>query len=1472
MKSEKKSKSRLFKESIPVSRIKANITPLLILVLLGLLLVAPVSAGKQTTEVTVVKLAADGTTVLDERTVDYRWMEANLPIQGDGVTHYYMQGPTFNESNLWDPDEIDTESIKGSDYHAMRGTDMQDLCDLVGGMGPDDIVWIHPSDSFSPAHYPYRNIYYTDTAHGGNPAQGPLVLTWWRPDDGYVPDYETGMRTIFFATTQNAKGQYVFGNTDMRRFMDEEYWSYYYDGAVKWPSSRSQSMKYVQKIVIRSQEPAPLFPVTITANQTSGYLPLTVQFTGATTASSPTAWHWDFGDNATANVQNPTHTYAKAGFFDVSLTVTAADGTATATRHMFIVTQERPVPTTLEVLPPVATVTLDGTQVFTAMVRDQKGREMKDVAVAWSSSNTTVGTVADGVFTARAEGTTTITASAGGVSGTATASVVPLPPEPKTWYVDDDGTADFTSVQAAVYACNAGDTVVVRDGTYTENVVVDRRIVLRSENGAATTVVATPDSKRAPVTVTAANVTVEGLTVKGGIIEGTAGIVVDHTDGCTLRGIRATENYNGVFLNASAGTRLTGATVDANHRSGITGTASAGTVIEGCTVEMNAWEEIALSASEGPVIRACTLTTEGTYGIVLSRVDNARVVQNTLKNVKRADFGLALSSSQNVTVSGNTVSSYSNNGISIAASKSTVSGNTVSGGGEAIVLSGDHNLLRDNVVSNAYHGMRISTTNSTITNNTCVHTDSRSIMTNSGGNAFYLNDLLEKSGKPGVKHKSWESTGSANNTVRTPEEVDYIYKGTLHHGYLGNYYFDYEGVDADGDGVGDTPYDASADDHDFYPLIGPLENYEVLPPMQEIVHGPYITGTTGTGTTISWKTDVPTTGRVDYAPAAAYADGNYTLSADDDRETSLHHVALTGLEPGTTYHYRVTAGRNVTQDFTFQTFPAAGEPFTFIVYGDSQEQVPYYTQLERHRIVAERIAEEEGDAVFILHTGDMVSQAQDATEWDRFFASARTMLANTTLYTALGNHEEKYKNLVREVFALPPWYSFDCGDLHVVVLDSTSMKGSEMAGQTAWLRDDLAADEARWTVAAFHHPPYNSGGHHTGAWADAGWREAFEAKGTDVIFSGHVHSYQRHMANGTQYIIAATGGGLQYPLEEEKEPCYEAGREYVLGYERVHVDPANATVTLEFVPVADVSEDNREIVKVYQPGEVFDPVVIGGAGGPDLVPRTIRFESPAVAGDNATVMVTVANIGGSDAGAFAVNLTADGAALGREESAGLPAGETATFAFPWRPATAGAHAFEAVVEGPPGERERENNVMKKQLYVLSAGEGPAFREGVIELAPGWNVVSVPKRLAPGNDTALIFAGVASAGHSLYIFDGKAQLWRPMSAADRIEPLTGVLVYAAEATAVPLAFDADPLHAPPAKALSKGWNIVGFADTEATPAGLALVSAWGQWETCAGYDALRQAYEPAVAADAALFPGRGYWLHMNGNGTLAGTAA
>jgi len=62
-----------------------------------------------------------------------------------------------------------------------------------------------------------------------------------------------------------------------------------------------------------------------TASQTSGTVPLTVQFTDIST-NTPTSWSWDFGDGTTATTQNPVHTYTTAGTYTVNLTATNAVG------------------------------------------------------------------------------------------------------------------------------------------------------------------------------------------------------------------------------------------------------------------------------------------------------------------------------------------------------------------------------------------------------------------------------------------------------------------------------------------------------------------------------------------------------------------------------------------------------------------------------------------------------------------------------------------------------------------------------------------------------------------------------------------------------------------------------------------------------------------------------------------------------------------------------------------------------------------------------------------------------------------------------------------------------------------------------------------------------------------------------------------------------------------------------------------
>jgi hypothetical protein len=62
----------------------------------------PVNTAEPTISVRIVKYGPDGT-VLDETHVTYLWMEGNLPVHGDGITHYYHQGPVFERPpGPWD--------------------------------------------------------------------------------------------------------------------------------------------------------------------------------------------------------------------------------------------------------------------------------------------------------------------------------------------------------------------------------------------------------------------------------------------------------------------------------------------------------------------------------------------------------------------------------------------------------------------------------------------------------------------------------------------------------------------------------------------------------------------------------------------------------------------------------------------------------------------------------------------------------------------------------------------------------------------------------------------------------------------------------------------------------------------------------------------------------------------------------------------------------------------------------------------------------------------------------------------------------------------------------------------------------------------------------------------------------------------------------------------------------------------------
>lgn len=221
-----------------------------ILGLLACLALLACGASAVSTELRVAKLAADGSTVLAEKSVDYHWLEANLPVRGDGSTHYYHQGPTFDDADLWDPTE--SKNVEDKDMGAVKGTAVKDLCGLVGGMSPGDTLVVKASDGFS-KRFSYGTVY-------SPPGRmGPMILAWYRGDEGYVPSFSTGMRLVFFADTSvNPWGWHVFGNADMKASMPSNEW-HFFNGV--YPTTTGLSVQSVNEIRILSTQSA----VTTTA-------------------------------------------------------------------------------------------------------------------------------------------------------------------------------------------------------------------------------------------------------------------------------------------------------------------------------------------------------------------------------------------------------------------------------------------------------------------------------------------------------------------------------------------------------------------------------------------------------------------------------------------------------------------------------------------------------------------------------------------------------------------------------------------------------------------------------------------------------------------------------------------------------------------------------------------------------------------------------------------------------------------------------------------------------------------------------------------------------------------------------------------------------------------------------------------------------------------------------------------------------
>ena len=130
---------------------------------------------------------------------------------------------------------------------------------------------------------------------------------------------------------------------------------------------------------------------------------------------------------------------------------------------------------------------------------------------------------------------------------------------PSIIYVPDD----YPTIQDAINAANPGDTIVVREGTYYENLVVNvSDIVLRSEMGAEKTIIDGSFTGNV-VEISANNVTIEGFTIRRSGTNG-AGLYVKSSNN-TIHGNNITDNGDGIILEYSSNNTIYGNNIENNE-------------------------------------------------------------------------------------------------------------------------------------------------------------------------------------------------------------------------------------------------------------------------------------------------------------------------------------------------------------------------------------------------------------------------------------------------------------------------------------------------------------------------------------------------------------------------------------------------------------------------------------------------------------------------------------------------------------------------------------------------------------------------------------------------------------------------------------------------------------------------------------------------------------------------------------------
>ena len=206
--------------------------------------------------------------------------------------------------------------------------------------------------------------------------------------------------------------------------------------------------------------------------------------------------------------------------------------------------------------------------------------------------------------------------------------------------------------------------------------------------------------------------------------------------------------------------------------------------------------------------------------------------------------------------------------------------------------------------------------------------------------------------------------------------------------------------------------------------------------------------------TITWYTEsVASNPKVEHSINSDLVGATTTIpSLKTISGTYIYSADITDLEANETYYYKISSDNiNEREILNFTTSPNRNvNNIRFLVYGDTR------TQREPRREVVKKAIENFDDIDFTIHTGDIVNDGTNQSEWNNYFEDTEILNKKILGYYIEGNHE-RTNGYMYDNIPLPTngqnsrYYSFYIVPVKFIGLNTNQ----DEIVQTTWLETEL---------------------------------------------------------------------------------------------------------------------------------------------------------------------------------------------------------------------------------------------------------------------------------------------------------------------------------------------------------------------------------------------------------------------------------